>query len=71
MSYKTILIMDEDDTPVGDLMSLPEFLDYIGQHKEGASVTDKEVFVRISNREYDEEDGGWITMGQVEFLVKE
>ena len=72
MSYETILIFDEDDTPAGDLMSLYEFLDYIDLHKEGSGVkSDKEIFVRISNKEYDDEDnGGTIDIAQIEFLVK-
>ena len=72
MSYKTILVMDEDDTPAGDLMSLPEFLDYINERMESANANPEDVFVRMSTPEYvDEDTGGDIYIGQIEFLVKE
>ena len=69
MSYKTILVLDEDDTASGHLISLPEFLDYIYEKMKSQNASPEDIFVRISTREYEADDGYNFEMAQIEFLV--
>lgn len=70
MKYEPILILDEDDTPWNDLLSLKEFYDMINYHIESFNEKPENVFIRISTQVYDEDTVDSVDIGQILFLVK-
>lgn len=68
--YVPILIMDEDDTPSNNLMSLNDFLKDINFHVEAINAKLEDVFVKITTEDYEDFTGGNHSMGTIEFLVK-
>lgn len=71
--YIPILILDEDDTPKNDSMTLKEFLEIIDQYTKNIKDANPEnIYVTIKANEY-EDFGGvdpFIYIGEIAFSVK-
>lgn len=70
MQYIPVLILDEDETPNHDSMTLKSFLEIIDFHINNRGVKPEEVFVKISTENYKDDAGFDIPLGQIEFFEK-
>lgn len=70
MHYIPVLILDEDETPNHDSMTLKSFLEIIDFHIKNRGVKPEEVFVKISSTTYEDDSSGDIAFGQIEFFEK-
>lgn len=69
--YVPILVIDEDDTPHNESMSLREFLEEIDRHvKNVEGATPDNVFVNIKNVIYDDDDFYELALAEINFSVK-
>lgn len=69
--YIPILIIDEDDTPQNESMSLREFLEEIDSHvKNIDGATLDNVFVNLKTMDYEDEDFYELTLAEISFSVK-
>lgn len=71
MKYIPILILDQDDTPLNDSMSLHEFLEEIHRHVanvDGATLDN--VFVTLHTVEYEDENFYDSTFAEIQFSMR-
>lgn len=69
--YIPILILDEDDTPKNDSVSLRDFLETIDYHvKNVKGATPDNVFVHLKTVEYEDDDFFELAMAEISFSVK-
>lgn len=71
--YIPILILDEDDTPKNDSMTLKEFLEIIDRHtKNVIGANPENIYVTVKAQEYEDYDttDGFIYIGEISFSVK-
>jgi hypothetical protein len=69
--YIPILIINEDDAPQKESMSLREFLEEIDRHvKNVEGATQDNVFVSLCSVDYDDDYFYEMTIAEIRFSVK-
>lgn len=68
--YIPILILDNDDTPTSEAMSLTEFIAIIDQHVKNCNANPDEVYVTLNAQIFEDEDFFEEAFAEIQFSVR-